>query len=166
MLIWQLRRRKEIVSNIEKYIKLYPIAILHILAINGNKNILQTILSYSQIKVNYNIVNKSQNTPLHLALENNNNEIALLLIDIGVELNKKNKHDLTPLMICCERNNVEIAKKLMSMNNSLILQTNILGENSIKICERNKNEDLCLFLLSQSNKTDMKSSSKSIKLIK
>ena len=54
--------------------------------------------------------------------------------------------DLTPLMISCKLGYKDIAEILL-MNKANLYETNILGESSLKLAQKNGHEELALILI-------------------
>lgn len=74
-------------------------------------------------------------------------KVAIELINLGADLSTKDKHKNSALMLACEKKMNNIAMKIAEIDPKLIHEKNILGENSIQICQKLKNEELALYLL-------------------
>lgn len=114
-------------------------------------------------------LNLFKDTPLILAIEKNHEELAIMLVEMGANLNIMGRNCQTPLMISCEKNFTKLAKMIASIDSKLISEKNILGETSIQIAERNRNDDLVHYLYSLnpfSSRVNTANSKQNKKLIK
>ena len=82
-----------------------------------NTHYIQRLLDFKDEKNNLlldiNISNMSFNTPLHRAVDTENNEVTKLLIEHGAQLNLLNQRDFAPLHIAVLRNNYNIVQLLI-----------------------------------------------------
>ncbi|MDR1385885.1 MAG: ankyrin repeat domain-containing protein [Planctomycetaceae bacterium] len=67
----------------------------------------------SEHTVNINIKTDDGKTPLHLAVEKNNVELCMKLIDAGADINAKTADGKTLLHVAVEKNNIELCMKLI-----------------------------------------------------
>lgn len=124
---------------------------------------LAAIESGKELKIDS--VNSNNEAPLHLAIIEGHADIAIMLIELGAILNIKDKHHQTPIMLSCEKGMSKVALKIALLDPSLIEENNILGENAIKIAQRNKNEELSILLINNMNDRPVSKSKKSLKPI-
>lgn len=68
----------------------------------------------SDINYEINTKNSISETPLILACQNNNTEIAKLLIELNANVTLKNSNNNNALMYACSFNNLELVKKLIN----------------------------------------------------
>ena len=108
-------------------------------------NIFNVIKKYEN-KVNVNLENKKKETPLFLAINNENINLIKELLYRGADINKRNKSDLSPLMLCCKNNYQNIAELLIKKGAN-VNEKNILGDTPVKIAQLNGNEELALKLI-------------------
>ena len=108
-------------------------------------NIFNVIKRYDNI-LNVNLENKQKETPLFLAINNEDINIIKELIYRGADINKRNKGDLSPLMLCCKKNYQNIAELLIKKGAN-VNEKNILGDTPVKIAQLNGNEELALKLI-------------------
>ena len=71
---------------------------IHIAVLIGHQGILKILLEYSSKEI-INFNNKNIESPLHLAIINNDFSIIKLLVESGANINQKNKEGYTPLDI-------------------------------------------------------------------
>lgn len=69
---------------------------IHIAVLIGHQGILKVLLGYSS-KETINFLNKKFESPLHLAVINNDISSVKLLVESGADINQKNKEGYTPL---------------------------------------------------------------------
>lgn len=91
--------------------------------------------------------NLLKDTPLVLALENSQFKAAELFIEMGADIKVIGRNCMTPLMIATEKGLTSTAKMIATADPRTVLDKNILGETSIQIAERLKNEALVGFFL-------------------
>lgn len=119
---------------------------------NGEENLIKTVLQYQSNLINVDILNKLKDTPLILSLEKGNLCIAQTLIDMGADISIKGRNINSPLMICCEKKYNKLAMMISSIDNKTIYDKNIFGETCIQIAERNKNDELVQYFINISKK--------------
>ena len=108
-------------------------------------NIFNVIKKYEN-KINVNLENKNKETPLFLAINNNDINVVKELLYQGADIKKRNKGDLSPLMLCCKKNYQNIAELLIKKGAN-VNEKNILGDTPVKIAQINGNEELALKLI-------------------
>jgi 26S proteasome non-ATPase regulatory subunit 10 len=91
---------------------------LHRVAAKGNVGMLTYFLSLERLQLD--VEDKAENTPLHLAVEFGHAELAIRLIEAGADFEVKNKKGLVPLQ-CAPDKNVEqhLNKYLRSRGSAL-----------------------------------------------
>lgn len=60
-----------------------------------------------------NSVNGAQETPLHLAVKHNNDELVSLLLNIGASLSTNKDRYQSPLMLACSRGGLEMVERML-----------------------------------------------------
>ena len=108
-------------------------------------NIFNVIKNYEN-KININLKNKQKETPLFLAINNEDINLVKELLYRGADINKRNKGDFSPLMLCCKKNYQNIAELLIKKGAN-VNEKNILGDTPVKIAQINGNEELALKLI-------------------
>ncbi|XP_057318326.1 uncharacterized protein LOC130663224 [Microplitis mediator] len=79
---------------------------------SGNVSLVKTLIHHrAKINITYN-----NNTPLHLAVEQNNYAIAEFLIKRRAEVNALTEENRSPLQIAIEKNNINLVKLLIKNN--------------------------------------------------
>ncbi|ORX86697.1 ankyrin [Anaeromyces robustus] len=122
---------------------------------NGNTPLMMTIMEYEDLSefmdlfiekgANKDLVNKNNDTALHIACKNNLNEVIPKLIT-EKNINMKNKDGYTPLMIAINERNYECIKTLLS--NKYNLDINIVDKkgNTPLMMTIMKDEDISEFI--------------------
>ena len=103
------------------------------------------IKKYDNI-INVNLENNQKETPLFIAINNEDINSIKELLYLGADIKKKNKSDLSPLMLCCKKNYQNIAELLIKKGAN-VNEKNILGDTPVKIAQINGNEELALKLI-------------------
>ena len=96
--------------------------------------------------LNVNLENKQKETPLFIAIDNEEINTIKELLYLGADIKKRNKSDLSPLMLCCKKNYQNIAELLIKKGAN-VNEKNILGDTPVKIAQINGNEELALKLI-------------------
>ena len=96
--------------------------------------------------LNVNLENKQKETPLFMAIDNEDINSIKELLFLGADIKKRNKSDLSPLMLCCKKNYQNIAE-LLIIKGANVNEKNILGDTPVKIAQLNGNEELALKLI-------------------
>lgn len=104
------------------------------------------VIKKCENSINVNLENKQKETPLFLAINNEDINIVKELVYRGADINKRNKGDLSPLMLCCKKNYQNIAELLIKKGAN-VNEKNILGDTPVKIAQLNGNEELALKLI-------------------
>jgi len=120
---------------------------IHILAKYGNFECFERILGRMQGEEK-DILNKNNDTPLMVAIENNNSKVASVLIDLGANLNKENLSQETPLIIACRKGLIDICRKLLD-NGADQNFKNILGDTPLSTANKYHQEEIALLLLNE-----------------
>lgn len=118
--------------------------LLHLAVINNNADEVKKIIDIINSKQGYtvhlddsddiiNIQNSDGNTPLHLAIQTNNNEIIASLLSNNADINRQNNDGNTPLQLALKQNyngekwitpNKEIAKFIITKGEKYSLDIN------------------------------------------
>ncbi|XP_044575358.1 ankyrin-1-like [Cotesia glomerata] len=121
---------------------------------NKHPNITQLLLKYG-IEINRTIARKTCNTPLHLAIKNNDLNIVKLLLKNGANTKYLNSKGKTPLYLAVELDHQDIAEILLKKDVSV----NIDCRSSmapVLVAASNGNEYLFNLLLSKGGKLNLK----------
>lgn len=82
-----------------------------------NKHYIQKLIEFkdenNNLLLDVNVVNMYYNTPLHVSIYTNNNEVTRLLVDNEANLDLLNKRGLSPLHIATLNNNSNVVKLLL-----------------------------------------------------
>jgi ankyrin repeat protein len=92
-----------------------------------------------------NIYYTTVNTPLLLACNNGNEELAKLLVDYGADVNKKGGNGDTPLLMACRGGNKEIIMYLVEHGADIDMNGN--GDTPLTMLSRNGNEAMVKYLV-------------------
>jgi len=104
------KNKQNILDFITPYIENAPI--LHDAVVSGNYERVQAVLQTEY--VNPNVTPHGKNLPLSIALNNNNQDIAKLLIENGIHLNQENPSGDTPLFEAVGNSHLENIKFLLN----------------------------------------------------
>lgn len=121
---------------------------LHLAVINSYKSKDYTNIVNDLIRnnANVNILNENKQNPLNIAIENNNTEIANILINNKSDLD--NIHNgYAPIHIAVKNNNVSILQNLLSNNAYVDIKDHIKGYTPLCIAIENNNFELCRMLI-------------------
>ncbi len=84
--------------------------LLHRSAMDGTRKIVLELLDMSADK---DIADKSGNTALHLAVENQQHEVAMLLANNHANVDLKNDQGITPFVLACRNGNAELIDAML-----------------------------------------------------
>ena len=87
--------------------------VLHYAAQGNQPNSLVYFYLFHKDKIDLEITDKGGSTPLHWASYSSSAEIALYLINYGVDINKKDKNGNTPLHLAVIKNSYKMVQKLL-----------------------------------------------------
>ena len=124
-------------------LKIYNIAILHLIAKIGDFSLLEGLLSKD---ININVLNNKKESALFIAINEKNTKMSKSLIELGSDITVRNLADFTPLMLCCKLGLIELSEVLLN-NNASINETNILGDTSLKLAQWFGHEELAMMLI-------------------
>lgn len=82
---------------------------LHRASSQGHLDIVRFLLSCKRIRID--LSNREGDTPLHLACEDENDSVAILLAQNGADLKRQNKNEKTPIDLVRQ---AELKRKLMA----------------------------------------------------
>lgn len=123
---------------------------LHIAISQGNLDIAQQLLDYSNIK--FNQQNEQGDTPLHLAIRRGNTTIAQQLLDqSNIKLNQQNKQGNTPLHLAIQHGRQEIIDQLIK-SSAKINKTDKKGNTPLHLAVRYGQADTVKQLIDQGAK--------------
>ncbi|XP_057318733.1 ankyrin-1-like [Microplitis mediator] len=109
---------------------------------SGNVSLVKTLIHHrARINITYN-----NNTPLHLAVDQNNYTIAEFLIRRRAEVNALTKENQSPLQIAIEKNNINLVKLLIKNNADINVVTKDY-ETALIFSIKNENFNLFKILL-------------------
>lgn len=123
--------------------------VIHLISRKNNLPMMKALFE-NDSKVDINVINKNNETPLITAIENKSEEIAVYLIKKKANISLRKKGDMSPLMLCCKFGQMDIVKLLIT-HGADINEKNILGETPLKIAQINNHEDLAMMLLKEFN---------------
>ena len=106
-------------------------------------------INKKKLPLDINALNKSKETPLMTAIDNNGEECGEFMIKLGCDINIRNKGDLSPLMLAAKKGNKKMFEILVNKGAN-INDKNILGETALSLAQVNHHEDLALLILQRS----------------
>lgn len=87
---------------------------------DNSNNIVQIVQLLHQYKANINIVDKSQQSVMHLACKNNHVNIVRLLIEWGIKVHEMDQFGAEPLCWACMMRHMDIVRVLQEYNISMM----------------------------------------------
>jgi ankyrin repeat protein len=88
------------------------ISVLHISAVNNNKNLLDVFTLNTHLRDRYS----NGNSPLHVAIKAQNIDLVKILLKNGIDVNSENDQFVTPLMLASQLGNISLVQLLLSHN--------------------------------------------------
>lgn len=110
--------------------------LIHHAVANNNSKITRTLIDQH---VNLNSPNSAKLSPLSIAIESKNIELAELLINSGARVNST--HDKSPLLIASQINYAENLVSLLICNGAIVNQKNSKGLSPLKVAAEFENQE-------------------------
>ena len=114
---------------------------------NGNISDVKSITKNNRLSLKERDINL--NSPLHIALENQNPEIINYLLDQGADVNHENAWSESPLYSSIRMNNIKIIKIIIKNGGNVNVKNNH-GESPLHIAVRIGNIEIIDYLIAQS----------------
>lgn len=121
--------------------------VLHLCGEKGYPDLIMYILDKGGENIDINDTNKKKETPLHLAVRNNKEEVVKLLIEKGADINAVDSIGATPLSVALEVDNLSLAKYLVEKGASLDVELED-GRKLVHLAGSSKTPDTMKWLLS------------------
>ena len=147
--------------------------VLHYAAQGNQPNSLVYFYLFHKDKIDLEITDKGGSTPLHWASYSSSAEMALYLINYGVDINKKDKNGNTPLHLAVIKNSYKMVQKLLqkgALSNIKNRESNTpkdiaLKSNLVNIYELLKESEGCQFCNIKAPIQQKKKSKKNILIV-
>ena len=125
-----------------------------------NKDYIQKLLEFrdenNKPLLNINVINMYYNTPLHMAIYTDNNEVTRLLVNNNANLDLLNKRGLSPLHVATLKNNFNMVQLLLEKGANVNLQDYSLRTPLHMSMERNISVKIVKLLLDYKIDTQIK----------
>ncbi|MCX8065158.1 MAG: ankyrin repeat domain-containing protein [Candidatus Hydrogenedentes bacterium] len=98
--------------------------VLHLCAEKGKLELVKFVFEKSGGKIDINNVNRKKETPLHIAVRNNREDIVKYFVDNGADINAKDSSGASPLSIALEVDNLALAKYIVEKGGDVNVELN------------------------------------------